>query len=131
MNKRNNSPLVIHFLSDVFMRFDMKQQNWMCVTFALLFSIFTLGLGPLLCLKRLQRCSVRPRVFKYCLTPIIKKKHAVQSFYFPLQICSALFNIHRPDATEDFCKLLLVAVAIGHFHFLHCFNLPVIKVVKS
>ena len=22
------------FLSDVFMRFDMKQQNWMCVTFA-------------------------------------------------------------------------------------------------
>ena len=51
MNKRNNSPLVIHFLSDVFMRFDMKQQNWMCVTFALLFSIFTLGLGPLLCLS--------------------------------------------------------------------------------
>ena len=135
MNKRNNSPLVIHFLSDVFMRFDMKQQNWMCVTFALLFSIFTLGLGSLLCLKRLQRCSVRPRVFKYCLTPIIKKKHAVrniQSLYFISHYRYSLpCSIPIDQATEDFCKLLLVAVAIGHFHFLHCFNLPVIKVVKS
>ena len=131
MNKRNNSPLVIHFLSDVFMRFDMKQQNWMCVTFALLFSIFTLCLGPLLCLKRLQTSCLQILFDSHNKKETCRQKYPIFVFYFPLLICSALFNIHRPDATENFCKLLLVAVAIGHFHFLHCFNLPVIKVVKS
>ena len=140
MNKRNNSPRVIHFSQWCIYAFWHETTKLDVCNICLLFSIFTFGLGPLH--SALSDCRavvldlVSPNIvwlpsWKSNKKETYRQKYPIFVFYFPLLICPGLFNIHRPDATEDFCKLLLVAVAIGHFHFIHCFNLSVIKVVKS